>query len=338
MQILGLCLILQFPYFTPLVTAGVTADLRDQNLKAVPTNLSTDLVDLKLARNFLNTLNADSFRNYSKLVYLDVSHNRLEVIEDRTFDQQLHLQRLSLDFNRIRQLPSYFGPSLTGLTSWHMYNGYEATGIFNLPYFANFTGLRTLHLGGVHMETFQDPTILPESLMNLDLQGKILPTVPDLSDTPNLDYLTLYSCSIEYIPQQNIDALTKLYYLGLGSNKLTSIPNLSHMSSLARLDLLNNLLQEVPRNHISGLVSLEWLSLRGNMLHIMPNISYLSKLTEVDLSLNDITEVPASTLSEIPNLLRLKLNNNKISVLGDISALWAHVYLHHNTLATLPDL
>ena len=339
MQNVGLYLFLHCTYFTYLVTEGVTSiDVRNNKLTAVPTNLSTELTHLNLARNLLNTLNASSFPNYTKLSNLDVTYNRLEVIEDGTFDQQAELQNLDLSHNNIRQLPSYFGPSVTKLMKWYMYDGYETSTIFKPPYFASFTRLTSLKLGGVPMETFRDPSILPGFLSHFYLSRIIITSVPNFSFTPKLQSLSLYSCGIQHIPQQHINALIKLKYFYLDFNQLTSMPNLSHMSSLAILGLDNNLLQEVPRNYISGLVSLKWLFLSRNVLHIMPNISYLSKLIHVDLSRNDITEVPASTLVGIPNLLKLKLNTNKISVLGDISALWAHVYLENNNLVTLPDL
>ena len=337
MQNIGLYLFLHCTYFTHLVTAGVNKDVTNQNLTAVPTNLPTELTHLNLARNLLNTLNAGSFPNYTKLIHLDVTYNRLEVIEDGTFDQHTELQCLYLSHNNIRQLPSYFGPPVTKLLEWYMYDGYETSTTFKPPYFASFTRLTSLQLRGVPMETFQGPSILPGSLLHFYLSRTIITSFPNLSFTPKLQSLFVYSCGIQQIPHQHINALIKLKYFNLNSNKLTSMPNLSHMPLLSTLGLSDNLLQEVPRNHISGLASLKWLYLSRNVLQIMPNVSYLSKLIHVDLSRNEITEVPASTLVGITKLLTLKLNNNKISVLGDISALWAHVYLKNNNLATLPD-
>ena len=122
----------------PGLNAGVTTDLRNRNPRTVPNNLSTELRNLELSENVLYILNVNSFPSYTKLIKLDVSRNGLEIIEDGTFDQQIQLTYLDFSFNNIRQLPSYFGPSVTQLESWHMYSGYKTTTIFIPPYFANF--------------------------------------------------------------------------------------------------------------------------------------------------------------------------------------------------------
>ena len=338
MQIIGQGLFLYFACLTHVVTTTVTINLKKKNLTKVPTNLPTNLTNLNIAENFLSTLKADSFPKYTKLSNLTVSHNGLEVIRDGTFDQQIQLRYLYLSHNNIRQLPSYFGPSVTGLVTWDIYGGYETTAIFTHSYFDSFTRLQILYLGGLYVETFQDPSMLPGSLEIFYLSHSILTTLPDLSNTSNLHTLSFSNCEIEQIPQQHIDALINMKDLRFESNKITSMPNVSHMPLLVLLSLNDNRLQGVPRSHISGLVSLKWLYLRNNVLHIMPNISYLTNIEYINLSENDITGVPASTMKGIPNLLTLKLNDNKISVLGDISPLWAHVYLANNNLSTLPDL
>ena len=334
MQIGGLGLLLFFACFTP----ALTTDLMHQNLATVPSDLSTDLTELILANNIIKIVNADSFRNYIHLAYLELSNNGLEVIEDGTFDKQIGLTSIGLEDNNIRQLPSDFGPSTTELLHWDMDKGYVTTAIFKAPYFASFTSLNRLVLGGLEEEMFQDASLLPRTLETFDLFFTILTTVPDLSNAPNLKEMQLAFCSIEHIPQQHIDMLIHLESLSLNNNELSSMPNVSHMPLLFKLYLDDNLLQEIPRSHISGLVSLELFYVNKNSLHAMPNISYLSKLTDVEFSENDITEIPASTLYGIPKLLTLKLTKNKISVLGDISTLWAHVYLKNNLLTTLPDL
>ena len=167
MQVVTLALFLHFACCTPIVTAGMATELRNHSLTTVPTNLATNLTHLNVAYNSINILNADSFPNYTKLTFLDVSENELEVIEDGTFDRQIELETLNLRYNLIRQLPSYFGPSVTKLLDGYMFGGYETTSIFNAPYFANFTRLYCLELGGMQKEIFQNTSILPTSLLRL---------------------------------------------------------------------------------------------------------------------------------------------------------------------------
>ena len=330
----------QFLRYVHLVSglSHITSDLSNQELTTVPPNLRNDITKLVLARNLWITLNKDSFSNYPQLVYLDLQYNDMEVIEDGTFDRQIQLLYLLLSRNRIRQLPTYFGPSTQTLVSWIMYDGYTTSKIFQFPYFAAFSSLKKLLFGGVNIEMFPNASILPSTLTFCRVSNAILSTLPDLKYIPNVETLGYIKGNLQHIPQKHINTLVKLKKLRFDTNQLTRMPNLSHMTLLRELFLYSNQMREVPRRHISGLVSLEIMRLENNMLLTMPNVSYLTKLMDVDLSNNYITDVPANTLLGIPNLLTLRLNQNKISVLGDISALWAHVYLEDNNLTTLPDL
>ena len=337
MQTIGLCLFWQFVNLISSIDM-TKIDLSNQQLSTVPTNLSSDVISLNLDKNSLISLNADSFFNYPELEDLDLSYNELEVIGEGSFNQQTMLKRLTLRHNRIRQLPTYFGPSTSRLKAWDIYAGFTTTAIFQRPYFIDFISLIHLELGSPGEELFIDTSILPSSMLFFDMHSGIMTTLPDFSYTPNLNIFYAKNLELEHIPQRHIDALIKVKLVILRGNKLALIPNFSHMPLMRELYLNDNRLQDIHRSHISGLVSLEKLTLNRNYLHAMPNVSFLSKLTELILSENDIKEVPASTLYGIPNLLTLKLTKNKISVIGDISALWAHVYLENNNMTTLPDL
>ena len=336
MEIFLLCMLVYFVHLIPAVDM-TTSDQTNRQLTTVPPGLSSDTTTLKLTNNLLSGLDADSFRNYPNLKKLFVDSNRIEVIQDGTFDQQTQLVHLYLSHNPIRQLPTSFGPSTNELQIWEMYTGFTTLAIFQFPYFAAFTRLYLLELGG-NSEMFDDCSILPSSLYWFRVSDAIMPILPDLSYIPNVAEIFYYNSAIEEIPQQHINDNTKVTMLQLYKNKLTSIPSFSHMSLLKVLFLHENLLQEIPRNHISGLVSLEEFNLNTNLLVTMPNVSFLAQLEILDVSYNGITVVPGSTLLGIPKLLTLKLNDNKISVLGDISALWAEVRLENNNLTTLPDL
>ena len=326
-------------YFAHLISGVymITSDLRDRQLTKVPSGLSSDTTTLELTNNLLSFLDANSFRNYTNLRKLYVSHNRLEEIRDGTFDHQTQLVVLTLSYNKIRQLPASFGPSTAKLLTWKMYAGYTRITIFQFSYFAAFTHLDHLELGG-HSAMFKNLSILPSSLRTWFAPDCMLLTLPDLSYIWNALFLSFRNSAIEQIPQQHINTNTMVIALYLAKNKLTSIRSFSHMSVLRTIGLEENLLQEIPRDHISGLVSLKTFKLKINLLVTMPNVSCLAQLELLDVSENDITVIPESTLLGIPKLLTLKLNDNKISVLGDISSLWAEVRLENNNLTTLPDL
>ena len=336
MKTLLLCVFVYSAHLIPGVDM-TTSDQTNRQLTTVPSRLSSYTTILKLSNNLLRGLDANSFRNYPNLEKLYVGCNIIEVIQDGTFDHQTQLVQLNLSYNKIRQLPASFGPSTTKLLELEMYASYTTITIFRFPYFAAFTRLFHLALGG-HSEKFEDLSILPSSLYSLNVLICILPTLPDLSYIPNIRFLNIVYAAIEKIPQQHTKTNTKLVWLQLIGNKLTSTASFSHMSLLKTILLGENLLEEIPRDHISGLVSLETFELKLNLLVTMPNVSYLAQLQMLDVSYNDIIVVPQSTLLGIPKLLTLKLNDNKISVLGDISILWAVVRLENNNLTTLPDL
>ena len=230
MKTLFLCVFVYSAHLIPGVDM-TTSDQTNRQLTTVPSRLSSYTTILKLSNNLLRGLDANSFRNYPNLEKLYVGCNIIEVIQDGTFDHQTQLVQLNLSYNKIRQLPASFGPSTTKLLELEMYASYTTITIFRFPYFAAFTRLFHLALGG-HSEKFEDLSILPSSLYSLNVLICILPTLPDLSYIPNIRFLNIVYAAIEKIPQQHTKTNTKLVWLQLIGNKLTSTASFSHMSLL----------------------------------------------------------------------------------------------------------
>lgn len=169
---------------------------------------------------------------------------------------------------------------------------------------------------------------LPSSLKILKISGNQIGRVPSNLSliVPNLERLSLKSCEIkqwkddDLIPPQlrtlilsvnglnslpsdasNVwDALSKLEYLALSSNKLTHLPpRFAHnLSSLTHLDLDNNRLSLLHDHIFVGLKSLSVLQISNNTLTALPeSIGELKNLRKLKLSQNLLTDLPHSTSS-----------------------------------------
>lgn len=129
------------------------------------------------------------------------------------------------------------------------------------------------------------------SLSYVDLSYNQIKTIPECTDCPNLDIL-----SMEY-------------------NILTSLPtSLWNMKSLTYLDLTHNQLKELPAE-VGNLTNLEGLDLDNNLIEgeIPTEISNLKKLRSLDLSNNLLTGKIPSAISKCKALVYLSLSYNMLT-------------------------
>ena len=312
-------------------------DLSNQQLEVVPRNLDVTVTELILTRNTLIRLNVTSFDIYVMLTKIDLYLSRTEIIEEGTFNKQDKLVYLGLLYCPIKQLPQIFGPSVHTLETWSMGHRFDPK-VLSYPYFSAFEKLEVLSLTGVDISNL-DPTTLPPNLGLFYLASSSdMMIFPNISNSLHLYKIIASRGQIEYIPQEHVSNLPKLYDLVLNENRLIAFPNLSHLKGIIHVVVTNNKLLSVPTEHIAGLPRLRDLFLANNLITAMPNVSYLPKLQTIRLSNNLLTFVPGSCLWGLPILRKLELQSNQITSIGDISSVPGLVFLHDNHLSTLPEM
>ena len=248
------------PYIPPLwdlpdasAYAGVTRDLRNEGLSAVPTAAwagQEHLQALLLRDNALTSLPPDAFVGLPRLQVLTLSGNELTQLPPRLFRPLSCLQTLSLDGNALTTLP----PDL----------------------FRNLNRLERLHLNGNALTTL--PLGLFRSLdrlQTLSLDGNALTTLPPglFHNLDRLERLNLDGNALTTLPPGLFRSLDRLQTLSLDGNALTTLPPSLFAHNTPRLKSLNlssNALTALPPDLFRDLDQLESLGLAFNQLACLP--------------------------------------------------------------------
>lgn len=203
------------------------------------TNTASTLTELDLSHNTISSLqSSETFSRFRSLTMLDLSYNRLVLIEDATFSSLPRLTSLELSHNTDLKLEPR-GRSFKGLEDTLMYLGLSNTSLSTVPELP-LPELITLQLSSNTI------TVLPPemasnltSLRHLDLSWNSLTQVPLVTHSlPRLSTL--------YIPHNHITALTNTSMLG-GAERLREL-DIRHlplgyfeMGALSKMRVLKSL-------------------------------------------------------------------------------------------------
>ena len=318
-------------------------DYHSCNLNHIPTAPPNNSVtELDCYNNNITELNPAALNNYDFLNVLNVGKNSVTHIRDGSFDHIHNLKELILMYNPIESFPISFGPSMTVLETIEQWRGYSNPSIFTFPYYAAFTNVKKLNLGGPSMLAGLNFSMLPPHVKEFYLLLAGLNRFPDLSTySPNVTDLNVKYNSISFIPDKDISRLVFLTVFLATRNKIENFPNFSHCRRLVKLDMDMNKITHIPREHVQGLFSLVTFYVAKNLLASMPNVSNLAELKNFRIGYNQITEILKDHIYGLKNLRRLHCEYNKILHLPDLSILLPrlkHLQVQGNKLKTLPDL
>lgn len=183
-------------------------------------------------------------------------------------------------------------------------NSFEiiANDLFTLPanMLSNQTQLTYVGIKGDKLTTLPDKMF--KNLTELDVLivvGSIEILPMDIFDTlSKLRGLELNRNQLTTLPVDIFNSLTGLITLNLSENKLKSLPEniFKKQKYLRRLALNNNQLQTLPMNIFESQTLLEWLSFSGNELETLPAdiFQYQTRLRELDLSGNKLHTLNAN--------------------------------------------
>ncbi|BBH01630.1 Leucine-rich repeat transmembrane protein kinase [Prunus dulcis] len=265
----------------------------------------THLEEIDLTRNYINGSIPASLSR-APLRILSLLGNRLSgsipaaigdftmlrelVLEDNQFDGPLpqslgkltDLERLLLSANNFTgTIPESLG-NLKKLDDFRI-DGSRLSG--KIPSFiGNWTNLERLHIHGrphsfhhLFVEKLNSIVRARSSILRIsDLNGSSMP-FPNLTDTKNLETVTLRNCSISGLIPDYIGDLTKLTTLDLSFNKLTG---------------------EIPEN-IQGVDSLDYMFLTSNLLTGQVPSWIINNKNNLDLSYNNFTGSPSVSCPQL---------------------------------------
>ncbi|XP_017579952.1 toll-like receptor 9 [Pygocentrus nattereri] len=242
---------------------------------------------LDLSYNYMSqTLSGQQFHPLTKLVYLNMAHNRIDLYFNEAFQElRSTLKVLDLSNNEFHFLMKGIGHRFT--------------------FIKNLESLVALSLANNNIGLRISNILTSTSLQYLCFSGNRLDI---MWDTRGDQYIRFFQ------------GLTKLTHLDISDNQLRSFSpeamvNLPPSICVLRVD--SNLLNYFPWGNISVLTQLCYLNLSGNYLSDLPDsvIPFGRKLSSLDLSHNRLSAIPESFFSQATALKDLRLNHNQLKIL-----------------------
>lgn len=304
-----------------------------------PENVESRIRWLSLRNNSLDQEDLTYLSDLTHLSHLDLSMNRIEIIEKKHFPSLPNLGSLFLDDNRIshiklKSLGRVENISLHGnaLTDLHAYT------------FQYLPSLRHMSLSNNAIRAIAPGTFNGTKLFVLELQGNQLGLIRDgdiFLGQDQLYFLELSYNSMETIPQHFFRGLDSLNDLRMDYNYLSVLTTNAFvgMPKLRYLSLIGNKLQRI--DDAFGVISnLQFLHLDENMISQIENDAFElnAQLVEIHLDYNHLQEVPRAFYGDLlrKRLSHLSLTHNIIRQVGqhDLGYLThlAKLHLDHNVI------
>lgn len=273
----------------------------------VELDLSYDQIDFdlqllnrftRLEKLYLAGVNIESIGNVSLnlsyLIELDLSHNRIEVVEGDFFRYLKSLIVLDLSYNEIRSVENFAFDSLIWLQILNLENNF----LINF-YFPELSELMFVKLNNNRMVNFFS-AVKFGSMQNLDFSHNRF---------ENLRFDVLLNIFE--------NDLVELY---LNDNRLECLTDqsLATLNSLKTIDLKNNFIVNVDEMAFVNLRNLQWLDLSNNKLTLDSNVNVfgqLSQLVSLNLSLNQIETLNGQLFARLFKLNVLDLSGNRLKTI-----------------------
>lgn len=253
------------------------------------------------------------------------------VLRTNHFGYLPNLQTLSLEFCKIRRIPSLAFSGLSGLQDLviRTHNSEWSAMVMELEAdaFTGLNSLRTLNLTMNNLWSVPGSTFCGlSSLQELNLSANYLQDIHELGFVKDcnipLEVLDLSHNSLVSIPPNAFAQLARLEVLRLDNNNINVLEDqaMGGLVSLKTLSLANNQLVALPPELFSGPSSrLEELYLQNNSLSVLaPGLfAPLEHLLVLNLSRNELTNdwVTSAALSPLVRLVALDLSYNKLTKL-----------------------
>ncbi|KAL9918993.1 insulin like growth factor binding protein acid labile subunit convoluted isoform 1-T3 [Glossina fuscipes fuscipes] len=268
-----------------------TIDLARNALKKVEFQMFTQLnyiEILDLAENNITTIEKNSFKDIYQ-ASINISHNNLETIQPKAFENCVNITVLDLSFNRLTNFSKNVFDETTFATVFQLSHNF-LTNLAHIP-LQNMTGLRVLNAS--HNNITQVP------------KGSF----PKLYELHTID---LAYNNISIIFNGVFQTLFSLRLLNISHNNLQEIKSsmFGTLPTLLQMDLSHNNLTNVVRGSLAKLSSLRWLDLSYNRLEKLFQIPI--SLNEMYITDNNLHAIPAETWPVMNSLLFLDLSRNQL--------------------------
>ncbi|KAG5870254.1 hypothetical protein JTB14_000311 [Gonioctena quinquepunctata] len=292
-----------------------------------------DISDVMELRSLLDGL--------PRLVFLDMSYNRLRSIPYGALKGHPTLEQINLGYNMLSIIHKEAFIAMPALRELKLMNN-SLTDLLETPFW-NLPALKGLDLGKNSIRKL-DPRFFANvgSLRRMDLSNNELIFLhPEVFvPTPFLEHINASHNSLKIIHPVTFRHLTQLYEVDLSHNSLKNLVaqlpknierlHLHHneiskisiqdlvLPSLRLLDLSFNSIQDIPRGSLKGLVHLKRLHLTSNPLQTINDLSFdgLDQLETLDLSRNRLVQIHPGSMKSLGTLKNLNIANNEVNLVG----------------------
>uniref|UniRef100_A0A3P8TLW8 Leucine-rich repeats and immunoglobulin-like domains 3 n=1 Tax=Amphiprion percula TaxID=161767 RepID=A0A3P8TLW8_AMPPE len=277
-------------------------------------------------------------------VQLDLSHNKLQVLDSSLFSNLQHLSEMKLNHNELEAIPD-LGPYASNITTLILANN-RITRISEKQ-LRPFLALETLDLSNnniVEIKANSFPALplknmflnnnrissletgcftnLSDTLQVLRLNRNRLSTIPaKIFQLPNLQHLELSRNRVRRIEGLTFHGLHALHSLKMQRNGLSRLMDGAFwgLSNMEVLQLDYNNLTEVSKGWLYGLLTLQQLHLGHNAIsRIRPDAwEFCQKLSELNLFSNHLSRLEESSFVGLSLLDELHIGNNHVSFIAD---------------------
>ncbi|XP_008314176.1 leucine-rich repeats and immunoglobulin-like domains protein 3 [Cynoglossus semilaevis] len=277
-------------------------------------------------------------------VQLDLSYNKLQVLDAALFSKLQHLTEVKLSHNELDSIPD-LGPYASNITSLVLANNkisrisveqlrpYLALETLDLSYnnmvdikASSFPALplKNLFLNNNRISALESGcfTNLSSSLQVLRLNRNRLSTIPPkIFQLPNLQHLDLSRNRVRRVEGLTFQGLHALRSLKMQRNGLSRLMDGAFwgLSNMEVLQLDFNNLTEVSKVWLYGLLTLQQLHLSHNAIsRIRPEAwEFCQKLSQLNLSSNHLSRLEESSFEDLSLLDELHVGNNRVSFIAD---------------------
>uniref|UniRef100_A0A8D8V0Y6 Leucine-rich repeat neuronal protein 2 n=1 Tax=Cacopsylla melanoneura TaxID=428564 RepID=A0A8D8V0Y6_9HEMI len=322
------------------------------NLDVIPITLNPSIQRLVLKYNKIKTVDS-AIQFYSSLQYVDLSHNQLVNIPIKGFEPQEKLVELQLNHNK---LSSVNNKTFIGLKSLKVLNlrgnfledlpdslfaplshleeldlGQNRISRIDRACFEGLTALRILYLDDNQLRSVPTPSFTYLGMLaELRVGLNVFSTLGDgaFNGLGRLSTLDLRGAGLTNITDNAFRGLQGLRSLVLTDNRLLSIPTkqLSKLNRLEDLEIGQNGFSMLESGCFKGLSYLRTLEITGasNLTRVRKG-AFLDNLNLESLTLNKnprLKTIEEGALVGLPNLHHLNLKENAFTSFSESMLAW----------------
>lgn len=269
--------------------------LKENGLFDLPEDVFYDLTNLKLLDLSFNRLKLinNIFDKLINLEHLHLGHNNLQILEEGSLRNLNRLELLYLQRNKLEKLSKESFEGLSSLTHLDLTSNFIKT--FQSDVFLPLVNLVDLTLDENPLESFQGKLFENNKKLNklsifMENPGP-MDTLPSgfLSNLDDLELVTI-CCGLSSVPEDLLEGSYNLVLVQFCKNRLTTLPVklFANQTKLVELDLSENLLKNLPDGLLADTHALSFLILSFNQLENISrygNYSYNINIVYVCMNL-----------------------------------------------------